>query len=785
MNKSRATSHVQATVLGYPRIGGNRELKRATEAYWAGTISADALLSTGETLRRQNWERLVATGLTEVPVNDFSFYDQVADLIQLFGVVPDRHRIDVPADASTAERRRASLDEYFAMGRGTDTAMPLEMTKWFDTNYHYLIPELTSATAFQLIGDKPITEFREAQQAGVQGRPVVIGPVTFLELAKPAPGSATEFKPLELLERLLPVYALLLNQLRSAGADWVQLDEPILCADPRPEVLAALDRALTYLGSIVDRPKILVATYFGVIEESLPILQQAPVEGVALDFTRDAHRNLALLTANGGLPGKRLVAGIVNGRNVWINNIKDSLQILTELRSQADELVISTSCSLLHVPQDVSLETDLDPQVSTWLAFAEQKLVEVVTLARGLNEGVEAIAQELALNQEHLVSRQNSPLVNNDIVRARLAAVTPADLRRHNLVTDRIQVQQTQLALPILPTTTIGSFPQTPALRAARAELRRGAINSQQYETRIADEIKHVIALQESIGLDVLVHGEAERNDMVQYFAEQMPGFLSTKHGWVQSYGTRCVRPPILVGDVSRPEPMTVRWSKYAQGLTNRPVKGMLTGPITMLAWSFVRDDQPLADSAFQVALALRDEVTDLAAAGITIIQIDEPALRETLPLRRSDHAEYLRWAVDAFRLATSGVDDEIQIHTHMCYAEFGEIMDAIGQMDVDVISLEAARSHMAINHELARSGHAYAVGPGVYDIHAPRIPPTEEIVNQLHNTAQYIPFARLWVNPDCGLKTRTEAEVVQALGNMVAAAGEVRKALAKSNHQS
>lgn len=781
--KSTLTTRIQTTVLGYPRIGRNRELKRATEAYWAGKISADALLSTGTMLRRQNWERMAASGLTEIPVNDFSFYDQVADLIQLFGVVPERHRISVPDDATSTERRHIALNEYFAMGRGTDTAAPLEMTKWFDTNYHCLIPELTAQTVFQLSGDKPIAELLEAQALGVHGRPVLVGPVTFLELAKPAPGSAMDFKPLDLLERLLPIYALLLAQLTSNGAEWVQLDEPILCTDPRPEVLTALERTLTYLGGLADRPKLLIATYFGTVEEALPILQQAPVEGMALDFTRYAHRNLALLTDNGGLPGKRLVAGVVNGRNVWINNLSDSLSTLTALRVQVGELVVSTSCSLLHVPQDVRLETDLDPEVTSWLAFAEQKLVEVVTLAQALNEGTEAIAQELALNQEHLTSRRNSPLVNDPIVRTRMAAVTADDLRRPHPAVDRIAAQQGRLDLPILPTTTIGSFPQTDALRTARAELGQGTINSEQYESRIADEIKHVIELQESLGLDVLVHGEAERNDMVQYFAEQLHGFLSTKHGWVQSYGTRCVRPPILAGDVSRPEPMTVRWTKYAQGLTDRPMKGMLTGPVTMLAWSFVRDDQPLAESALQVAWALRDEVTDLAATGITIIQVDEPALRETLPLRRSDHADYLRWAVEAFRLTTSSVSDEIQIHTHMCYAEFGEIMTAIEAMDVDVISLEAARSHMEINHELTRSGHTYAVGSGVYDIHAPRIPSVEEIVGQLRNTITYIPFARLWVNPDCGLKTRTETQVAQALENMVAAAHKVREEIAGTSH--
>jgi 5-methyltetrahydropteroyltriglutamate--homocysteine methyltransferase len=659
-------------------------------------------------------------------------------MIQLVGAVPKRHRVPISESAQSDERQRASLDEYFAMARGTDTAAPLEMTKSFDTNYHYLNPELSPHSMFRLGSDKPSIELREAQNAGLNPRPVLLGPVTFLQLANLAPGLEPGFRPLELLYRLLPVYEQLLTVFAKLGAQWVQIDEPILIADPEPDVLRTARQALDYLASATRRPKLLVTAYFGAAEAASPVLRRATVEGVALDFTGTGRRNLDLLNAGGGLPGKRLVAGAVDGRNIWINNLTRSAATLQALRPQAEEIAVCTSSSLLHVPLDVKLENNLDARVRPWLAFAEQKLDEVVLLARAAGSDSEAVRAEFAAN----------PLMHVQAVRDRISALTADDLRRDHPAADRVLIQQARLGLPLLPTTTIGSFPQTADLRAARAALRRGSLSAEQYEERIAAEIEHVIALQEDIGLDVLVHGEPERNDMVQYFAERLAGFLATEHGWVQSYGTRYVRPPILISDVSRPEPMTVRWSTYAQPLTDRPDKGMLTGPVTMLAWSFVRDDQHLADTARQVALALREEIADLERAGIAIIQVDEPGLRETLPLQSADHAGYLRWAVEAFRLATAGVRDDTQIHTHMCYAEFGDIMDAINDLDVDVISLEVARSHAQGIQELTQPEHSYGVGPGVYDIHAPRIPPAQENARHLHQAVRHVPAGRLWGQP-------------------------------------
>jgi 5-methyltetrahydropteroyltriglutamate--homocysteine methyltransferase len=781
---SIAPHPITATVLGYPRIGRHRELKRATEGYWAGAVTAQELLTVGATLRRRSWQSLAAAGISEVPVNDFSFYDHVADMIQLVGAVPQRHRVTVEESAPSATRQQAQLDEYFTMARGTDTATPLEMTKWFDTNYHYLIPELGPHSTFRLSSDKPTIELREAQNAGMNPRPVLLGPVTFLQLAKPEPGLEAGFQPLELLYRLLPVYEQLLSVFAELGAEWVQIDEPILIADPDRHVLDAARQTLDYLASVTRRPKLLIATYFGAAEAALPILRRAAVEGVALDFTGPARRNLELLSAGGGLPGKRLVAGVVDGRNIWANDLTHSAATLQALRPQAEQLVVSTSSSLLHVPIDVRLETGIEASVRPWLAFAEQKLDELAALTRATTSPDSIIDGEFADNQHQLAARRRDPLVHNEAVRDRVTALTAEDLRRDHPAAERVAPQQTRLALPLLPTTTIGSFPQTAQLRAARAGLRHGSVSTEQYEQRIAAEIEHVIALQEAIGLDVLVHGEPERNDMVQYFAEQLTGFLATEHGWVQSYGTRYVRPPILLGDVYRPEPMTVRWASYAQRLTERPVKGMLTGPVTMLAWSFVRDDQPLSDTARQVALALRDEIADLEHAGIAIIQVDEPGLRETLPLQSADHPAYLRWAVEAFRLATAGVRDDTQIHTHMCYAEFGDIMDAINNLDVDVISLEAARSHAQTTLTLGQPGHSYGVGPGVYDIHAPRIPPAPEIAAQLRTALRQVPAGRLWANPDCGLKTRTEAQVTQALRNMVRATLDIRAELTTADHR-
>lgn len=780
---AHATHAARATVHGYPRQGPTRELKRAVEGYWKGTVTADALRTAAADLRAANWRQLAGAGVREVPTGDFSYYDHVLDTSVMVGAIPARHRAAVDADP---------LDGLFAMARGNQEVAPLEMTKWFDTNYHYLVPELGPDTVFTADSAKQVGELREALALGHAARPVLVGPVSYLLLAKAAPGVDPGFEPLSLLDRLLPVYAQVLADLRAAGAQWVQLDEPSLVQDRTAGELAAAARAYGGadgatggdpgggggLGTLTDRPKLLVASYFDRLGEALPVLAEAPVEGLALDFTGPATANLHDLAALGGLPGKRLVAGVVDGRNVWINDLEKSLSSLGTLLGLADRVDVAPSCSLLHVPLDVDAERDIDPEIARWLAFARQKTDEAVTLARGLSLGGEAIAAELAANRAALASRAGSALTNDPAVRRRTAAVTGADLRRSQPYPERTREQRARLGLPLLPTTTIGSFPQTTELRAARAALGAGRIDTTEYDERICSEIREVLSFQEKAGIDVLVHGEPERSDMVQYFAERLTGFLATRQGWVQSYGTRYVRPPVLAGDVSRPEPMTVRWTTYAQSLTDRPVKGMLTGPVTMLAWSFVRDDQPLADTARQVALALRDEVRDLEAAGTPVIQVDEPALRETLPLRAAGRAAYLDWATEAFRLATGGAAPATQIHTHMCYAEFGDIVGAIKDLDADVISLEAARSHMRVADELAAAGYPREVGPGVYDIHSPRVPPAGEVAALLRKGLEAVPAERLWVNPDCGLKTRGWSEVRASLENVVAAAREVRESL-------
>lgn len=770
MTAQPAAAAARATVYGYPRQGPDRELKKAVEGYWKGRVTADALRETAAELRRSNWRQLADAGVHEVPTGDFSYYDHVLDTSVMVGAIPGRHRAAVGADA---------LDGYFAMARGTQDVAPLEMTKWFDTNYHYLVPELGPDTVFTADSTRQVTELKEALALGLAARPVLVGPVTYLLLAKPAPGVAADFEPLTLLDRLLPVYAEVLADLRAAGAEWVQLDEPALVQDRTPAELNAAGRAYHGLGGLTDRPQLLVASYFDRLGDALPVLAKAPVEGLALDFTDSAAANLDALAAVGGLPGKRLVAGVVNGRNIWINDLEKSLSTLGTLLGLAGQVDVAASCSLLHVPLDAAAERDIDPQILRWLAFARQKTAEIVTLARGLSEGTGAVSAELAANRADLASRARSPITRDPAVRARAAAVTDADGRRSQPYAERTAAQRAHLGLPLLPTTTIGSFPQTTELRAARADLRAGRIDTAGYERRIENEIRDVLAFQEKAGIDVLVHGEPERNDMVQYFAEQLTGYLATRHGWVQSYGTRYVRPPVLAGDISRPHPMTVRWTAYANSLTERPVKGMLTGPVTMLAWSFVRDDQPLGDTARQVALALRDEVDDLEAAGTSVIQVDEPALRETLPLRAADRPAYLDWATEAFRLTTAGVRPDTQIHTHMCYAEFGDIVQAIDDLDADVISLEAARSHMQVARELAAHGYPREAGPGVYDIHSPRVPSTEEAAALLRKGLEAIPAERLWVNPDCGLKTRAWPETRASLENLVAAARTVRAELA------
>ncbi|MFJ3191934.1 5-methyltetrahydropteroyltriglutamate--homocysteine S-methyltransferase [Streptomyces griseoviridis] len=769
MTTKPAAAAARATVYGYPRQGQDRELKKAIEGYWKGRVDADALRATAADLRRTNWHQLAEAGIDEVPTGDFSYYDHVLDTTVMVGAIPERHREAVAADP---------LAGYFAMARGTQEVAPLEMTKWFDTNYHYLVPELGPETEFVADSAKQVAELREALALGLTARPVLVGPVTYLLLAKPAPGVAADFEPLTLLDRLLPVYAQVLADLRAAGAEWVQVDEPALVQDRTPAELNAAGRAYRDLGGLTDRPKLLVASYFDRLGDALPLLAKAPVEGLALDFTEAAAGNLDALAAVGGLPGKRLVAGVVSGRNIWVNDLGASLATLGTLLGLADRVDVAASCSLLHVPLDASVERDIEPQILRWLAFARQKTAEVVTLAKGLRHGTDAVSAELAANRADLASRATSPITRDPAVRARAAGVTDADARRSQTYPERTAAQRAHLGLPLLPTTTIGSFPQTGELRTARAALRAGRIDTAGYEERVKAEIQEVVSFQEKTGIDVLVHGEPERNDMVQYFAEQLTGYLATRHGWVQSYGTRYVRPPVLAGDISRPEPMTVRWTTYAQSLTDRPVKGMLTGPVTMLAWSFVRDDQPLGETARQVALALRDEVNDLEAAGTSVIQVDEPALRETLPLRAADRPGYLAWATEAFRLTTAGVRPDTQIHTHMCYAEFGDIVQAIDDLDADVISLEAARSHMQVARELAAHGYPREAGPGVYDIHSPRVPSTEEAAQLLRTGLAAIPAERLWVNPDCGLKTRGWPETRSSLENLVTAARRVRAEL-------
>ncbi|RZQ65723.1 5-methyltetrahydropteroyltriglutamate--homocysteine S-methyltransferase [Amycolatopsis suaedae] len=759
-------NRVGTTVLGYPRIGPDRELKKAVERYWAGRIDEAELNEVARGLRVDTWRRLAGAGLNSVPSNTFSFYDQVLDASVLFGALPSRF----------TGLGLSPVDTYFAAARGVQEAPALEMTKWFDTNYHYLVPELGPDTAFTLAGSKPLDEFREARAAGVVTRPVLVGPVTYLLLAKAASGAPEDFRPLDLLESLLGAYTELLAQLHAEGVPWVQLDEPAFAADRTQDELDALATAYRVLGGLTDRPRLLVAGYFGALGDGLGVLARSPIDALAVDLVTDPAAVRAV-AAEGALRDKEVVAGVVDGRNIWRVDVDAALAKAATLLGTAGSVSVSTSCSLLHVPYTVDVETGIDPRVRGWLAFAEQKVDEVVLLGAALAEGTEAVADRLAAARAATADRAGAADLRDDRVRARLDSLRPEHSVRGDYAR-RAQAQRQTLGLPPLPTTTIGSFPQTAEVRKARAAFRAGTIDGDTYQTAMRAEIEKVIRLQEELGLDVLVHGEPERNDMVQYFAEQLNGFAATEHGWVQSYGSRCVRPPILYGDVSRPEPMTVRWASYAQSLTSKPVKGMLTAPVTILAWSFVRDDQPLGDTARQVALAIRDEVHDLESAGIRIIQVDEPALRELLPLRAAEHAAYFDWAVASFRLATSGIADSTQIHTHMCYSEFGDILPAIDAIDADVTSIEAARSRMEVLEDLAAGGFGRGVGPGVYDIHSPRVPDTDEVSALLRKALDAVPADRLWVNPDCGLKTRGYAEVEPSLSNLVTATGQVRAEL-------
>ncbi len=781
-----------SNVSGFPRIGRNRELKFATEGYWRGETTAEELASTARQIRLENWRLMQDAGIDLVPSNDFSYYDQVLDTIALVGAVPERYRWG---------GGEVDLDTYFAMARGRQSGgvdvTAMEMTKWFDTNYHYLVPELGPETSFSLSSSKPFDEHAEAmEELGIDSVPVLIGPVSFLLLSKPADGVADGFDPLELVEPLVEVYGEVIERLAEQGATWVQLDEPCFVEDRSEWELDALRLAYEELCKVHERPRIVVKTYFDHVGDAYGVLRDLPVEGIGLDFTGVTHEtadgpahehggrhNAEFVAERGGLEDQWLFAGIVSGRNVWINHLEHSLDALEGLRTKTAELVVSTSCSLLHTPIDLDAEpaggdADLDDEMRSWMAFAVQKVGEVATLARGLGAGREAIADELDANDRALGSRRESHRTRTPEVRARVESLTEADARRGSDFIRRREAQRNRLPLPLFASTTIGSYPQTDEIRAARRQLREGEIQLATYEERMRAEIDRVIAFQEEIGLDVLVHGEPERNDMVQYFGEQMLGYVFTQSAWVQSYGSRYVRPPIIFGDVSRPAPITVEWITYAQSKTEKPIKGMLTGPVTMLQWSYVRDDQPRSVTCEQLALAIRDEVEDLERAGVSIIQVDEPAIREGLPLRRDRWDEYLGWAVHSFRLATSVVADETMIQTHMCYSDFGDIMEQIQAMDADVNLIEAARSRMELLHDWEKTGYTNDIGPGVYDIHSPRVPTVEEMAELLHEAARVLRPEQIWVNPDCGLKTRAWPETEASLRNMVQAARQLREEL-------
>ncbi len=748
---------VTSANLGYPRIGARRELKKALEAYWKGDIDAAALEAVGADLRSQNWAAQAEAGIARIPSNDFSFYDQVLDTTAMLGAVPERFS------------GFGGLDAYFAMARGTDAAPAMEMTKWFDTNYHYIVPELTVGMSFHLANDLPVRRFIEAKAQGIHTRPVLVGPVTWLALGK---AKTDGLDPLSLLPQVLDVYAGLLSQLAEAGADWVQIDEPILVRDLTTGEAEALRNAYAALSG--KGPKILLATYFGALGDNLDLACGLPVEGLHIDLVRAPEQLGAVLGAVGD---KVLSLGLIDGRNIWRTDLTLALGLAqTALAALgADRIEIAPSCSLLHVPVDLSLESELDEEVKGWLAFARQKLEEAAALARAADAGRDAAQAAFDAADTAIASRAASSRIHDPAVKARASAVTAADLERQSPYANRITEQQARLGLPAYPTTTIGSFPQTPEIRKARAAHRKGEMSDSDYRAFLEDRTRDCIRRQETAGLDVLVHGEFERNDMVEYFGEKLSGFFFTKNGWVQSYGSRCVKPPVIFGDVSRPGPMTVDWATFAAAQTDRPMKGMLTGPVTILQWSFVRDDQPRSETCRQIALAIRDEVADLEEAGLPIIQIDEAALREGLPLRRAEKKAYLDWAVSCFRLASSPVANATQIHTHMCYSEFNDIMPAIAAMDADVISIETSRSDMELLEAFRDFAYPNQIGPGVWDIHSPRVPDEEAMVSLLKAAAELIPAERLWVNPDCGLKTRGWPEVERSIAHLVAAAVRMR----------
>lgn len=749
-------------ILGFPRIGAMRELKFALEAFWSGHQTADQLASVASSIRHNNWQTQKEAGLSFITVGDFAYYDQMLNHTQLFGAIPQRFaKINDP------------LTQYFAMARGTDDAHAMEMTKWFDTNYHYLVPELNANTQFLLDHNAPL--FAQIDEAKVLNHPikvVLIGPLSYLFLSK---SKAENFDRLSLVDDLVYAYSQLLVKLKAKGIDWVQIDEPALVLDLPSEWKQAYQAAYFTLNQ--TGIKLLLTTYFGGLNDNFRTAIELPVAGVHLDVTRGSISEA--IQAADWLRGSQILSvGVVDGRNIWVNDLEQSLRQLRPLREKlGNRLWVSASCSLQHVPVSLAPEQSLPKEVHSWFAFAQEKLTEIRALQVALTSGDEAVADILSDNTARIRSRRLSPHTSNPAVRERLKQCDELGVdQRHGNFELRKRLQQERFNLPLLPTTTIGSFPQTAEIRAARAAFKQGKLSQADYETAMKAEIELVVREQEALGIDVLVHGEPERNDMVEYFGEQLEGYCFTQFGWVQSYGSRCVKPPIIFGDVTRPKPMTVAWSAYAQTLTNKPMKGMLSGPITMLQWAFVRDDQSRELTAMQIALALRDEVSDLANAGIGIIQIDEPAIREGLPLRKKDWNNYLTWATKAFRITASGVEDWVQIHTHMCYSEFNDILPEIASMDADVITIETSRSDMELLRGFGEFAYPNDIGPGVYDIHSPRVPPVSEMLNLLEKALKVFPLDKLWVNPDCGLKTRKWPETKAALANMVIATEQLRQ---------
>ena len=761
--------------LGYPRVGAFRELKKANEAYWAKKISAEELLQAGLKIRESNWKTQKDAGIDLIPSNDFSFYDQVLDLSLTVGNIPSRYnsllnKID----------RQYNLDLYFAMARGFQeggvdvTAM--EMTKWFDTNYHYIVPEFVKNQEFKLTSEKFLSEYNEAKQQGIETKPVIIGPITYLLLGKEKEAG---FNRIDLIDNLLPVYEEILAKLADAGAQYVQIDEPFLGLDIDDATRALYARVFEKLAAAAKGIKLIVATFFEALRDNEETAVKLPVHALHLDLVRGENQLDSILSK---VPATlTLSLGVVEGRNIWKNDYENSLKKIKQAVDALgkDRVWVSPSSSLLHVPFDLDNENNeesLPAEVKNWLAFAKQKLSEVKDLAVLAEGDVDAETQKrFEANKQAAESRRTSPLIHKPEVKNRVSNITDEDAKRTSSFAARKEAQQAKFNLPSYATTTIGSFPQTKDVRKWRADLKKGAISQEQYDKEIAEETERTIRLQEKLDIDVLVHGEFERNDMVEYFGEQLAGYAFTQNGWVQSYGSRCVKPPIIFGDVYRPADMTVRWSAYAQSLTNRPVKGMLTGPVTILQWSFVRNDQPRSTTTYQIALAILDEVQALEKAGIKIIQIDEPAIREGLPLRKADHQAYLDWAVRSFRVSSSNVDDDTQIHTHMCYSEFNDIIQDIAAMDADVITIETSRSQMELLDAFADFKYPNDIGPGVYDIHSPRVPSTEEMVDLLRKAKAVVPSEQLWVNPDCGLKTRAWPETKAALEAMVEAAKILR----------